>query len=95
MIPLGSRIILISDTIDAMTTDRPYRKRLSLDIVISELQKCKATQFDPDLVEVTVNSVAVRRLIVGAPTELFEGDRVPRSRRVSWPGTGLWKMRGA
>ena len=27
-IPLGSRIILISDTIDAMTTDRPYRKRL-------------------------------------------------------------------
>ncbi|HEX2636559.1 MAG TPA: HD-GYP domain-containing protein [Gemmatimonadales bacterium] len=94
-IPLGSRIILISDTIDAMTTDRPYRKRLSLDIVISELQKCKATQFDPELVEVTVNSVAVRRLISGVPTESFEYERVPRSRRVSWPGTSLWKMRGA
>ena len=33
-IPLGSRIILISDTIDAMTTDRPYRKRLGLEVVI-------------------------------------------------------------
>ena len=42
-IPLGSRIILISDTIDAMTTDRPYRKRLSLDVVIAELQKCKGS----------------------------------------------------
>ena len=94
-IPLGSRIILVSDTVDAMTTDRPYRKRLSLDVVISELQKCKGTQFDPELVEVTVNSVAVRRLIAGVPTEPFEVDRVPRSKRVNWPGTGLWKMRGA
>src|SRR5690242_7864076 len=42
-IPLGARIILIADTIDAMTTDRPYRKRLSLDSVINELQKCKGT----------------------------------------------------
>jgi len=94
-IPLGSRIILISDTIDAMTTDRPYRKRLPLEVVIAELQKCKGTQFDPDLVEVTVNSVAVRRLIVGAPSPSSEGDRVPRSKRVSWPAVSLWKVRGA
>ena len=46
-IPLASRIILIADTIDAMTTDRPYRKRLGLEIVIAELQKCRGTQFDP------------------------------------------------
>jgi HD-GYP domain-containing protein (c-di-GMP phosphodiesterase class II) len=64
--PLGSRIILISDTIDAMTTDRPYRKRMNLDVVIAELQKCRGTQFDPDLVEVAVSSVAVRRLIAGS-----------------------------
>ena len=32
-----------------MTTDRPYRKRLGLEIVIAELQKCKGTQFDPRL----------------------------------------------
>lgn len=95
-IPLASRIILISDTIDAMTTDRPYRKRLPLDVVIAELQKCKATQFDPELVEVTVSSVAVRRLITGTAPSAFEDDRVPsRSRRVSWPGHSLWKTRGA
>ncbi len=94
-IPLAARIILISDTIDAMTTDRPYRKRLSLDIVVAELQKCKGTQFDPELVDVTISSVAVRRLIAGANPEAFEQDRVSRSRRVSWPGQSLWKIRGA
>jgi putative nucleotidyltransferase with HDIG domain len=94
-IPLGSRIILISDTIDAMTTDRPYRKRLPLEVVIAELQKCKGTQFDPNLVEVTVSSVAVRRLIAGAAAELQQREVPMRSRRVSWPSGYLWKPRGA
>jgi hypothetical protein len=91
-IPLGSRIILISDTIDAMTTDRPYRKRLGLEVVISELQKCKGTQFDPDLVEVAVSSVSLRRLIVGAGQELDVANPCPtRSKRVSWPSSTIWK----
>jgi hypothetical protein len=91
-IPLGSRIILISDTIDAMTTDRPYRKRLTLDIVIAELQKCKGTQFDPELVEVAVSSVAVRRLISGSALSSSLVDNSPiRSKRVSWPSASLWK----
>lgn len=62
-IPLGARIIMISDTIDAMTTDRPYRKALSLDKVAAELHKYRASQFDPNLVDVTVGSVNVRRLV--------------------------------
>lgn len=94
-IPLGSRIILISDTIDAMTTDRPYRKRLPLDVVIAELQKCKGTQFDAELVDVVVSSVGVRRLIVGPNSEAIPREIVPsRSRRVSWPAGALWKARG-
>jgi HD-GYP domain-containing protein (c-di-GMP phosphodiesterase class II) len=92
-IPLAARIILISDTIDAMTTDRPYRKRLGLDVVIAELQKCKGTQFDPELVEVTVSSVAVRRLIAGNSSTSLEDTGPTRSKRVSWPGTAaLWKV---
>lgn len=61
-IPLGSRVIIISDTIDAMTTDRPYRKALSLEQVIAELQRCRGTQFDPRLVDVVVSSLGIRRL---------------------------------
>jgi hypothetical protein len=92
-IPLASRIILISDTIDAMTTDRPYRKRLSLDVVIAELQKCKGTQFDPSLVEVTVSSVAVRRLISETGHQVSTVQIGPaRSKRVSWPASGIWKV---
>jgi hypothetical protein len=92
-IPLASRIILISDTIDAMTTDRPYRKRLGLDVVIAELQKCKGTQFDPSLVEVTISSVAVRRLISDTGHQESAVQIGPaRSKRVSWPGGGIWKV---
>jgi HD-GYP domain-containing protein (c-di-GMP phosphodiesterase class II) len=62
-IPLGARIIMISDTTDAMTTDRPYRKRLPIEAVVQELQKYRGTQFDPRLVDMVVNSVTVRRVM--------------------------------
>lgn len=94
-IPLGARIILISDTIDAMTTDRPYRKRLSLEVVIAELQKYRAQQFDPEIVDVTINSVAVRRLIVGPQSGTDLVDLNPGSRKVTWPPSVLWKARRA
>ena len=93
-IPLGARIILIADTIDAMTTDRPYRKRLPVDVVIAELQKCKGTQFDPELIEVVVASVAVRRLIGGTTAAAGLAESGPsRSKRVSWSSGGIWKSR--
>jgi len=62
-IPLGAGIIMISDTIDAMSTDRPYRKALSFEKVVSELLKYRGIQFDPGLVDATVNSVTVRRMV--------------------------------
>jgi putative nucleotidyltransferase with HDIG domain len=46
-IPLPSRIILVADTVEAMTSDRPYRKALPLDIVYTELTKYSGSQFDP------------------------------------------------
>jgi HD-GYP domain-containing protein (c-di-GMP phosphodiesterase class II) len=93
-IPLAARIILIADTIDAMTTDRPYRKRLPLDVVLAELQKCKGTQFDPELIDVVVDSIAVRRLIGGTTTSADLADAGPsRSKRISWSSGGIWKSR--
>ena len=92
-IPIGARIILIADTIDAMTTDRPYRKRLALDVVIAELQKCKGSQFDPELIEVAVTSVVVRRLIEGTSSSAMNDSAPPRSRRVNWPTSGIRNRR--
>jgi putative nucleotidyltransferase with HDIG domain len=49
-IPLESRVIVVADTIEAMTSDRPYRKALSIEVVVSELHKYSGTQFDPVVV---------------------------------------------
>jgi len=50
-IPLGARILMVADTIDAMTSDRPYRKSQPIAKLVSELQKYKGNQFDPDVVD--------------------------------------------
>ena len=46
-IPLASRIIRFADTIDAMTTERPYRLPLTEAQVKAEVVRCRGTQFDP------------------------------------------------
>lgn len=50
-IPIGARIILVSDAYDAMTTDRPYRTAIGHVRAIEELRKLAGTQFDPQVVE--------------------------------------------
>lgn len=62
-IPLGARIIMIADTVDAMTTDRPYRKALSFERVTQELTRFAGKQFDPDLVPAFINSTMIREII--------------------------------
>src|SRR3989440_2799535 len=62
-IPIGARIIMIADTIDAMTTDRPYRKALSLSKTLEEMAKYAGRQFDPRLVQLVSKSPAIRRLL--------------------------------
>jgi putative nucleotidyltransferase with HDIG domain len=51
-IPLGARIFAIADTLDAMTSDRPYRKGTSFAKARDEITRCAGTQFDPQIVEV-------------------------------------------
>ena len=53
-IPIGSRIILACDTYHAMTSDRPYRKRMEHSEAIAELARCAGTQFDPRVTEVLI-----------------------------------------
>jgi putative nucleotidyltransferase with HDIG domain len=98
-IPLGARIIMISDTTDAMTTDRPYRKKLPIDAVISELQKYRGTQFDPKLVDIAVSSMAVRRVMSelqssqpAAEIRAIEGGskKVSAKPATSWRNRASW-----
>jgi putative nucleotidyltransferase with HDIG domain len=49
-IPIGSRILLVADTYEAMTSDRIYRKAPGHDRAIDQLNKYKGTQFDPKIV---------------------------------------------
>jgi HD-GYP domain-containing protein (c-di-GMP phosphodiesterase class II) len=48
-IPQASRIIMFADTLDAMTTDRPYRKALTMEEAKAEIIKFRGRQFDPEI----------------------------------------------
>lgn len=50
-IPLGARILSVADTYDSMVTDRPYRKRLPIEVATAELKKQAGAQHDPVVVE--------------------------------------------
>jgi len=51
-IPLGARIFSLADAMDAMISDRPYRKALPMSHAREEIRRCAGTQFDPKVVEV-------------------------------------------
>jgi HD-GYP domain-containing protein (c-di-GMP phosphodiesterase class II) len=50
-IPIESRIIFVCDAFHAMTTDRPYRRALSVEVARAELEEGAGAQFDPEVVE--------------------------------------------
>jgi hypothetical protein len=61
-IPIASRIIMFADTIDAMTTDRPYRAALSEAQVRSEFERLRGRQFDPNICDKLLNSPIYSKL---------------------------------
>jgi len=50
-IPLGARIFAVGDSFDAMTSDRPYRRAMSVEEARHEVLRCRGTQFDPHVVD--------------------------------------------
>jgi putative nucleotidyltransferase with HDIG domain len=62
-IPIGARMIMIADTVDAMTTDRPYRKALTIEQVHEELSAFSGVQFDADLVKAFMRSEAISEFV--------------------------------
>ena len=51
-IPLGARIFSVADTLDAMTSDRPYRAKLPLSVAREEIHRWAGRQFDPQVVKI-------------------------------------------
>jgi putative nucleotidyltransferase with HDIG domain len=62
-IPLEARIIMMSDAIDAMLSDRPYRAALSIEKVKSELHRCAGQQFDPVIVKAVLEAKTLERAV--------------------------------
>lgn len=61
-IPLAGRIIALADTFDALTTDRPYRKGFNTAQALSIMDKKRATQFDPHLLDIFLRCFKKRKL---------------------------------
>ena len=76
-IPLAARIIRFADTIDAMVTQRPYRRALGQDEVRAEVVRCRGSQFDPAIADQVLSSRLWDLLFVPRPTHSTE-QRVSR-----------------
>jgi HD-GYP domain-containing protein (c-di-GMP phosphodiesterase class II) len=55
-IPLGARVLAVVDAFDAMTSDRPYRRALSVEAALEEIDRCAGAQFDPVVAGVFVGA---------------------------------------
>ncbi|MFZ5469319.1 MAG: HD domain-containing phosphohydrolase [Myxococcota bacterium] len=81
-IHIGARIFAIADTLDAMTTDRPYRRGTSFANAISEIQRCAGSQFDPEVVKAfnDIGEEGLRKIrdeMMGVKKGLGEGNGPP------------------
>ena len=68
-IPIGARVIAIADSIEAMTSDRCYRKALGLERCRSEIEKNMGVMYDPVLARITLDNWDEVSGIVSAPTK--------------------------
>ncbi len=60
-IPPGARILQVADAYDAMTSERPYRGAMSAEAACAEIERCKGTQFDPDVVDAFLKICKVKQ----------------------------------
>lgn len=73
-IPLEARILAVCDSAEAMASDRPYHKGMSLDEMITEIKRCAGTQFDPKVAEAFVKVAERERehLVKNSAQELLK-----------------------
>lgn len=87
-IPLGARIIKVCDAVDAMLSDRPYRKALTLDVVREQLESYAGIQFDGEIVELVCETSILEEHAADVRDERSGGVEVARTLAPS-PAGGL------
>ena len=93
-IPLEARIICVADSFSAMTAERPYRGRMSVEEACAELERCAGTQFDPAVVEAFVAAVRTDppELEGGALTAALDDPEVRARRAEGAPLLGVAEL---
>ncbi|WP_165452571.1 HD-GYP domain-containing protein [Paenibacillus thalictri] len=76
-IPLGARILAVSDAFDAMTTNRSYRQKLSVETAAAELERHSGSQFDPAIAEAMLKVLQREQLIQSEEANLKSAARLP------------------
>src|SRR5205085_2286925 len=72
-IELEARILSVCDSAEAMASDRPYRKGMSLREIVDEVKRCAGSQFDPDVAEAFIKVAERERenLLVNSGQEML------------------------
>jgi putative nucleotidyltransferase with HDIG domain len=64
-IPLASRLLAVADAYDAMTSDRPYRKRMTQKHAMREIQNHSGTQFSPEVADAFLQALTEKKIDMG------------------------------
>jgi len=86
-IRLEARIVTVADALDAMVSDRPYRKRVTLEEACKELKRCSGSHFDPRVVEATLKAYDEGKLSAPIRTTPPPLGPKPRKRGSSSPAS--------
>jgi HD-GYP domain-containing protein (c-di-GMP phosphodiesterase class II) len=65
-IPMMARIIAVADTLDAMTTNRPYQSAMDIQFALNRIRQLTGTKFDPDVVRAFESAIQNGRLRLSA-----------------------------
>jgi putative two-component system response regulator len=90
-IPLGARIVAVADSVEVMSSRQLYRQPRSCEQIVEELQECRGTQWDPQIVDLVLELIASGELVLGADgLHLLEQPQA----EVSVPGCSVLLVEG-
>jgi putative nucleotidyltransferase with HDIG domain len=87
-IPLEARILAVCDAAEAMSSDRPYRKGMSVGEMVAEIKRCSGTQFDPAVAEAFIRVVEREREQLVVNSDIEAARKQSRNGHAPQPATG-------